>query len=936
MAPFPTRIKDLAKRGIGRRLAIYILAFSSVVTLLSTALQLTLEYHRDVSDIEARLAQIEISYGHSLASSLWVDSKTDVQLQLDGMYRLPDMQYLEVIADDNAVYGKVGARRVEQVIRREFPLGYTHRDQQINLGKLVVVANLKGVYQRLQDKVLVILVTQTVKTFLVSLFILFLFQILVGRYLKTISAWSESLHANEMAQPLELERKESIHTVDDELSQVSKAINDMRMRLASSHKEQENRVTERTQQLVTLNTTLSQQSERLRALYETTSKPGLSLEDQINAMLRHGCRFLGMEMGRVCRIDSVAHSNTLIYVQCVADLGVTPGTCVKLEDSFCSIAVNNDEPTAISHVANSMYNHSRCYEFSHLEAYIAMQVRIRGEVFGTVNFASRTPRALPFGERDNDLLKLIGSWIGVTLERQFAQQELSRAKESAEAATIAKSAFVANMSHEIRTPLTAIIGYADMSLQSDQSMQERIHALKTIHRSGTHLLRIINDVLDLSKIEAKKLEIDKSRCSLFELIDDVAALTQMKATDKGLAFIVNYQYPVPTYINTDPVRLKQILVNLCGNAIKFTEQGHVHVNVAYDRFNDVLSLEVCDSGIGLSDDEMDRLFQEFQQADTHIHRKYGGTGLGLALSQHLASLLGGKITVASKKGVGSKFTLSSTQRVALEDLAHGQARAARVPEPAKLLHPPVQRFSGKVLLTEDSEDLRILVAMYLRRTGIVVVTAGDGAQAIERITHESFDLVLMDIQMPVMDGVAAMQHLQHSGCGLPVVAITANAMKTDQEIYLSAGFSDFLAKPIEPEQLYRVLDRFLARASTTTDEHSLPLFSRVQDSDAGIMRVVNKFVGRLPGYYTELTQAIEQSNWAKVREIVHDLKGMGGTMGYPLVTELATSMTFQSKSENLAGMQQLNLHLGQLITRIQQGADTLPARVARAASSPAA
>ncbi len=926
MALLSTRIKDLTKRGIGRRLAIYILTFSSVVTLLSTALQLTLEYQRDVSDIEARLEQIEVSYAHSLASSLWVDSKNDVQLQLDGIFRLPDMQYLEVLAVDDVVYGKVGERRSHQVIVREIRLHYTHRDQQVYLGKLLVVANLEGVYQRLKDKVLVILVTQTIKTFLVSLFILFLFQILVGRYLKTISAWSESLHTNETAKPLELDRKETTDTVDDELSQVSKAINDMQLRLVMSHKELEDRVTDRTLQLVTANKTLMQQSERLHALYETTSKPGLSLDAQVNAMLRHGCRFLGMEMGRVCRIDTVERINTFIYVHCEPGLNAQPGTRLKLEDTFCSIAVNNDEPTAISHVANSMYKDSRCYEFSHLEAYIAAQIRIQGKVFGTINFASRTPRVVPFDAPDNDLLKLIGSWIGVTLERQFAQQELSLAKESAEAASIAKSAFVANMSHEIRTPLTAIIGYADMSLQANQSIQERIYALKTIHRSGTHLLHIINDILDLSKIEARKLEIDPSRCSLFELMDDVESLTQMKAAEKGLEFVVRYRYPVPTHIQTDPLRLKQILINLCSNAIKFTEHGHVHVNVSYDRVNAALTLEISDSGIGITAETAGRLFHEFQQGDAHIHRKYGGTGLGLALSQHLAALLGGKITVASEKGIGSTFTLTLTQHVAPECLTDGQERAEHPPDDTQGDRPPTRadlHFNGTVLLAEDNQDLRILASMYLRRTGISVVTAENGAQALEYIAREHFDLVLMDIQMPGMDGLAAMRQLQHMGCAVPIVALTANTMKNDQEIYRVAGFNDFLAKPIEPEQLHRVLNKFLTHAPPATHENHIPVFSMLEDDDPVILRVTRNFVAKLPVYYADLTQAVERRDWNATGKIVHDLQGLGGSMGYPLITEIATTMSFASKSESLADMQQLNTRLGQLIERIQQGADTL-------------
>lgn len=929
MAPISTRFKELAKRGIGRRLAVYILAFSSIVTLLSTALQLTLEYKRDISDIESRLSQIEVSYAHSLASSLWVDSKNDVQLQLDGIFRLPDMQYLQVVAEDNAVYGQVGERRTDQVISREYLLHFTHRDQEVYLGKLLVVANLEGVYQRLQDKVLVILVTQTIKTFLVSLFILFLFQILVGRYLKTISAWSESLQADALAKPLELNRESTIHTAEDELSHVSKAINDMRLRLVASHKELEDRVADRTQQLVALNQTLSQQSEQIRTLYETTSNPALSLDEQINTILRHGCRFLGMEMGKVCHIDSVAGINTFLYTCCEPGMNLQPGMQVKLDDSFCSIAVKNDGTTAISHVAESLYRNYRCYEFSHLEAYIAAPIRTQGNVFGTVNFASRTPRVLPFSERDNDLMSLMGSWIGVTLERQFAQHDLNVAKESAEAANIAKGAFLANMSHEIRTPLTAIIGYADMSLQADQSMQERVHALKTIHRSGTHLLRIINDVLDWSKVEANKLEIDLSRCSLFELMADVESLTQMKASEKGLAFVVNYQYPVPTLIETDALRLKQILVNLCGNAIKFTEKGHVHVNVAYDRIRELLMLEVSDSGIGLSPEEVTRLFQEFQQADAHVQRKYGGTGLGLALSQHLAALLGGTITVESKKGVGSKFTLAIAQRVDPMHLTTDSDRTSRLLDVHRSHNPSpytAMRFKGKLLLAEDTEDLRVLVAMYLRRTGVDVITVETGEQAIERVALEPFNLVLMDIKMPGMGGLEAMRKLHQMKFEVPVVALTANAMKTDQDTYRAAGFADFLAKPIEPEHLYRVLEKFLPRSIMPPAQDDAPLYSTVNDDDAVIIRVIQNFVDKLPAYYADLSGAIGQSDWDEARNIVHLLKGLGGTMGFPLVTEIATAMHFQVESENLPGMQQLNERLGRVVERIQQGSITSPER----------
>lgn len=493
------------------------------------------------------------------------------------------------------------------------------------------------------------------------------------------------------------------------------------------------------------------------------------------------------------------------------------------------------------------------------------------------------------------------------------------------------------MSHEIRTPLTAIIGYADLSLQADQSMQERVHALQTIHRSGTHLLRIINDVLDLSKIEAKKLEVEKTQCSLFELINDVKALTQMKASEKGLAFVVNYRYPVPTHIETDPLRLKQILVNLCGNAIKFTEQGHVHVNVDYDRINEQLTIEVSDTGIGLTAEEMVLLFQEFQQADAQIQRKYGGTGLGLALSQHLAKLLGGKISFSSKKGIGSNFALKLAQRFDQKCQAASQDRALLAASSMQNNYPSTHselRFNGKVLLAEDTDDLRVLITMYLRRAGVSVVTAENGAQAIERILEEPFDLVLMDIQMPEMNGLMAMHELQRRAYAVPVVAVTANAMKNDQEAYRTAGFADFLAKPIEPEQLVRVLNKFLTRTAPQQNEDEAPIASTVTDDDAVIRRVVNNFVEKLPSYHANLLRAIELSDWVVARDIVHNLKGLGGTMGYPQVTKLAAAMYFQIEANNVQGMQQLNARLGVLVERIQQGAKPRAIRLAHSASGP--
>jgi len=493
-----------------------------------------------------------------------------------------------------------------------------------------------------------------------------------------------------------------------------------------------------------------------------------------------------------------------------------------------------------------------------------------------------------------------------------------------ETANRAKSAFLAKMSHEMRTPLTAIIGFAEASLDSGQTMDERITALRIIQQSGSHLLHIINDILDLSKIEAEKLEVDPCECSLFSILNDVHALVQMQAQSKHIVFGINYAFPLPAHIYTDPLRLKQIVINLCGNALKFTEQGFVYINVGFDRANGLLTIAVQDSGIGLTTQEQSRLFQDFHQADAGVQRKYGGTGLGLALSQKLAAMLGGKISLTSETGVGSTFTLELAQPAAVRELVFVDSAAlvpVGAPQTSAVLE--ARHLSGRVLCAEDTPELAELIGLLLRRIGLTTVMVENGAQAVERAARERFDLIFMDIQMPVLDGVAAMIKLKESGCDIPVVAVTANAMKEDQEHYRAAGFADFLAKPIDRSQLQRLLETYLPAAEPTDPPDSGPIHAEFSDAadaaDQYLRRIVESFVDRLPGYCEQLTQAIASRQWTQAREVAHQLRGLGGGMGYPIVTELASTLLFQLKTENYAEVEHINARLGDVAERIQLG-----------------
>jgi signal transduction histidine kinase/ActR/RegA family two-component response regulator len=531
----------------------------------------------------------------------------------------------------------------------------------------------------------------------------------------------------------------------------------------------------------------------------------------------------------------------------------------------------------------------------------------------------QTRRSFERGRVVTVVMTAIGAGVAIVLIWLVSKAARQRRDyyEQLQAATRAKSSFLAKMSHEIRTPLTAIIGFAELSLDGSHRPDERTDALRTIHRSGRHLLSIINDILDLSKIEADKFSVAPERASLFRILDEIGSLAQMQATAKGLQFDINYRLPLPRYIETDPLRLKQIIINLCGNAVKFTERGFVRINVAFDRLLDQLMIEVEDTGIGMNPEEIGRLFQEFHQADAGINRRFGGTGLGLALSQRLATLLGGNISVASSKGVGSRFSLVLRQREITHELVYSlrEIEIESAEARAVVSHTDGQ-FAGSVLLVEDTPEIRNLVTMYLRRAGAQVHAVENGVQALAAIAAGSFDLVLMDIQMPVMDGIAAMTKLREAKYPVPVVALTANAMKDERELYQQAGFAEFLAKPVDRGLLNQVLGKHLKAAHAAEDA---PIRCIVDADDPEMRSLVVAFVEKLPEYWNPIENAMKSRNWARVQDLAHKLKGLGGSMGYPVVSDIAASILFQLKAENHDEVVQHVKRLGDVVVRIQAG-----------------
>ena len=390
-------------------------------------------------------------------------------------------------------------------------------------------------------------------------------------------------------------------------------------------------------------------------------------------------------------------------------------------------------------------------------------------------------------------LKDLESMVGRLQDAERIERSL---RERAEAANLAKSNFLANISHEIRTPMTAVLGYAELLRDPDLGAEERADAVETIVRNGNHLMRILNDLLDLSKIEAGRMDIDRREFSLVRLLRDVRDLMEVNASSRGnsLALRLDVQAAHDQVIG-DATRIRQVLLNLVGNAVKFTKGGSITIEAATEPRGERIALRVAvtDTGKGIPADQMGRLFEPFSQLDREFVREHGGTGLGLAISSRIANLLGGRIDVASTPGIGSTFTLHTVLDAAHRTAAGGQPAAEPGDQPLAGVH---------VLLVEDSIDSARLLSTMMGRAGATVEVRGDGLSAVEAVdAQHAPDVILMDLQLPGIDGIEATRRIRAKGCRSRIVALTAAALGADREQARAAGCDGFALKPISRADL---------------------------------------------------------------------------------------------------------------------------------------
>jgi len=516
--------------------------------------------------------------------------------------------------------------------------------------------------------------------------------------------------------------------------------------------------------------------------------------------------------------------------------------------------------------------------------------------------------------------------------------ELAKARDEAQLANESKSNFLANMSHEIRTPMNAILGFTEVlrrNIESDES--KRRHHLNTIHSSGTHLLSLINDILDLSKVEADRLEVESIHCSVPEIIAEVANVMRVRAEEKGISLDYCFENPLPEKIMSDPGRIRQILTNLVGNAVKFTNEGGVRIVTNFQESSTApkLLIHVVDTGIGMSEAAAAKIFDPFSQADASVTRRFGGTGLGLSISKRFAEALGGSVSVTSEEGMGSVFTVELNPGCVADTPRILPTHESLESNLKPIKHLSVSLPGLRVLVVDDGKENRDLICVLLEEVGASYDTAENGEEAIALANAHHWDVILMDVQMPVLDGNSATRRLRDLGYSKPIYALTAHAMQAAIQESVDAGCDGVLTKPLDFDLLIKTLAKIAgvditdtlsitAQSASTSSQagnppmsvKNQPIHSTLPMNNAKFFDIVRRFVEGLDERFDNIEQTIKQGDFEELANLGHWLKGASGNCGFAQLSAAGIKLEEAAESADHATSTQTLHELREMKSRI--------------------